>query len=98
MDDVDDDGGTAGRRRPAVGDSVTGDRADSPPLRDGIVDQLAVVASSGVRASDSASLASVGASYIAHTHTHHRHQAFIQNAVGEGCNGRRGDLGMEVPE
>jgi len=67
MDDVDDDGGTAGRRRPALGDSVTGDRADSPPLRDGIVDQLAVVASSGVRKSESASLASVGTSYTPQT-------------------------------
>ena len=64
IDDVDDDGATPGRRRPALGDWVTGDRADRPPLRDGIVDQLAVVASSGVRASDSPSLASVGTSCI----------------------------------
>ena len=64
IDGVDDDGGTAGRRRPALGDSVTGERADRPPPRDGIVDQLAVVVSSGVRASDNASLASVGTSCI----------------------------------
>jgi len=59
---IDAGGGTPARRRPVLGDSVTGDRADRPPLRDGIVDQLAVVTSSGVRRSDRASLASVGTS------------------------------------
>jgi len=60
----------AGRRRAVAGDSLAaGDRAATPPPppppRDGIVDQLAVVvvASSGLRASDAASLASAGTSY-----------------------------------
>jgi len=38
MDEVDDECGTGPRRREAPGDSVTGDRADTPPPRDGIVE------------------------------------------------------------
>ena len=70
IDDAEDECGTAAaRRRAALGDSVTGDRADTPPPpRDGIVDQLAVVvASSGVRASDTASFASAGTSCTTQT-------------------------------